>query len=919
MKDKKMNRKNREKRTRSLCLRVSASPLLVFLSTVYCLLFTFIPVYASDSPEVIKAIEVEGLSRISGEELINLICFRVGDVIDGEVLKSGIRRAFTKGIFNDIQAETVPYEDGIKLRYLVKEIPLIDKVIVEGNKKISGKDIKKLLLYKEGEDFKEEYLARTRTALLELYKRKGFPAAVVEIIIENAKKISAVNIRVIVNEGAPLIINKIEMPDDMKVLLRISEGAIFDRDAVNRELKRLEDHLTSQNYFHPVVGPYEFMDGKLIIPVEKGQKLELRFKGNVSLSAKKLSSETPFFEDRAAEDESIMEAIDRIRELYKSEGFYHVQIAAGIQSEGDTIKITFIVFEGKRVFVKKIDFPGISIAPDVIKKIIPLEEGKPYNDNVLDTCRDAILRFYNALGYLKTDITGVEKKFQNDMTEVELIFSINEGPQTRIKKVEIAGNKEIGISEIMKELHLKEEMPYNVIDIGDARYRVLSLYGRNGYLDAQVEVESEIDQDKAFLTFRIIENSPSFVGKIVYRGNLKTKPRIIQREIALTDGAPLNYENLLKTKQRLYKLGIFREVSIDTLGPRKFGEDKMVRDVLVTLRESNAGSVEISLGYGDYEKFRGALDINYRNIGGYNREAGFRSEISSVEKRYSLRFKEPRLFDIPDLPFNVLLTKEDTRSVNLDTNEVMYKVNKTSLLFNIETEIRKKWKTTLGYEYSLFDTKDVKPDIILSKEDTGTLAIGSLLASLFYDNRDDPFDPSSGTFQGLVVKFASKPVLSESEFIKVMAQSSWYFPLAKKVVFAFSLKGGAAYSLDNIKELPLVERFFLGGRSTVRGYTNDMLGPKGADGNPTGGNIYALVNSEFRIAIKKGFGVAVFLDAGNVWQLAEDVNNELKYTTGIGLRYKTPVGPVSLDYGHKLNKDAGESSGEVHFSFGHAF
>jgi len=117
---------------------------------------------------------------------------------------------------------------------------------------------------------------------------------------------------------------------------------------VNRELKRLEDHLISQNYFHPVVGPYEFIDGKLIIPVEKGQKLELHFKGNVSLSAKKLSSETPFFEDRSAEDESIMEAIDRIRELYKSEGFYHVQIAAGIQREGDTIKITFVVFEGKR-------------------------------------------------------------------------------------------------------------------------------------------------------------------------------------------------------------------------------------------------------------------------------------------------------------------------------------------------------------------------------------------------------------------------------------------------------------------------------------------------------------------------------------------------------------------------------------------
>jgi outer membrane protein insertion porin family len=875
--------------------------------------------FASDSLEVIKAIEVEGLSRISEEELINLICFRVGDVVDDEVLKVGIRRAFTKGIFNDIQAETVPYEDGIKLRYLVKEIPLIEKITVEGNKNISGKDIKKVLLYKEGEYFKEEYLNKTKANLLEFYKRKGFPAAAVEITMENTKKMSAVNIRVIADGGAPLIINKIETPDDMKVLLRISEGERFDRDIVNRELKRLEDRLISQNYIHPVVGPYEFMDGNLIIPVEKGQKLELYFKGNVLLSAKELSKETPFFEDRTAADESIMEAIDRIKLLYKSEGFYHVQIAAGMQSEEDTIKITFIVFEGKRVLLKKIDFQGISIAPDVIKKIIPLEEGKPYNDNILDTSRDAILRFYNALGYLKTDITRVEKKFQNDGAELELIFSINEGPQTRIKKMEIAGNKDISASEIMNVLRLKEEMPYNVIDIGDARYRILSLYNRNGYIDAQVEVESEIDQDEAFLTFRINENSPSVVGKIIYRGNRKTKPRIIERELTLTEGAPLNYEKLLKTKQRLYKLGIFSEVSIDTLEPRKSGEDKIVRDVLVTLREGNAGSVEISLGYGDYEKFRGALDINYRNIGGYNREAGFRSEMSSVKKRYSLRFKEPRLFDIPDLPFNALLTKEDTRSVNLDTNEVMYKIDKTSMLLNVETEIRKKWRTILGYEYSLVDTKDVQPGVILSKEDTGTLAIGSLSASLFYDNRDDPFDPSSGTLQGIVVKFASKAVLSESEFVKVTAQSSWYFPLAKKVVFAFSLRGGAAYSLDPIKELPLVERFFLGGRSTVRGYTNDMLGPKGADGNPTGGNIYALANSEFRIAIKKGFGVAVFLDAGNVWQLAENVDNELKYTTGIGLRYMTPVGPVRLDYGHKLNKDEGESSGEVHFSFGHAF
>jgi len=119
--------------------------------------------------------------------------------------------------------------------------------------------------------------------------------------------------------------------------------------------------------------------------------------------------------------------------------------------------------------------------------------------------------------------------------------------------------------------------------------------------------------------------------------------------------------------------------------------------------------------------------------------------------------------------------------------------------------------------------------------------------------------------------------------------------------------------------MPLIERFFLGGRTTIRGYGHDMLGPKGADDTPTGGNVFALVNGEFRMPIRKGFGIVTFVDGGNVWIRTNDIDAELKYTAGIGLRYATPVGPVRLDYGHKLNREQGESAGELHFSFGHAF
>ncbi|MBI5408972.1 MAG: outer membrane protein assembly factor BamA [Nitrospirae bacterium] len=853
------------------------------------------------------------------DELIDLICFRVGEILDREALGKGLRRAFKKGVFLDVQAVSEPYDDGIKLIYVVREIPVIDKIRVEGNKYISGKEIKRIIPYKEDEDFKEEYIGKATNDLFEFYKRKGYPYAAINITPEASGKKSAVALRVDVSEGQPLIINTVVIDEALRLHIRTSEGDIFDRDTVERDLKRLKDYLKDEGYFNPVIGPYAYDNGNLVIPVDKGKKLELNFKGNSVIGAKKLRKETPFFEYESADDEAVQEAIDRIRNLYYAEGYYYAQIAAGVQSEEDAIEIDFVIFEGEKVLLTKISFEGISISPDAIKGIIQLEEGKPYDENLLTASKDTIIRFYGALGYLRTEIRSVEKAFRKDGGEVELKFDVVEGPQTKIKEVRISGNEDIPADEIQKALQIHEGDPYNAVDLGDARYRALSLYGRHGYMDARVSVESRINEEGAFIIFNITENRPSVLGKLIISGNRKTKAKIIEREFTVKEGETSDYEEQLRTKQRLYMLGIFNEVSIDMLEPDREEENRIVRDMLVSVKEGKPGSVELSLGFADYEGARGALDISYNNLGGYNRQIGLRTEISAVKKRYTLSFREPWLFNQRNLPFNAFLTKEDTRSVNLDTKEVLYELDKMSLVLAVEKEIEKGLKAGLSYEYSFVDTKDVAPGVILSREDSGTLGIGSVSPSLFYDTRDDPFDPSRGSLNGVVVKLASTALLSETEFIKGTFQSSWFIPLPKKIVFAFSLRGGAGYSYDNIKELPLVERFFLGGRTTVRGYTNDTLGPKAEDGTPTGGNIFALTNAEFRIPLGKGFGLVTFLDAGNVWQLAENIEAELKYTTGAGLRYKTPVGPIRIDYGHKMNKEPDESSGEVHFSFGHAF
>lgn len=868
--------------------------------------------------EVISAINISGLSRIEDEELAEMMCFKVGDRFDREVLKKCIGRTFKKGIFLDIRVDSESAGDGIKLTYIVHELPVVSDIHIKGNNGISKKEIMKALSFDEGDDFREELIQKAEKNIISLYERKGFYDSAVKISFNKLKSIYKVDIEVDIDEGKPLRIKSINMPVEALRRTSLYVNDIYDRDVIDKEITKLKSYYIKQGYIRPEVGPYEFRDGELYVPVNPGAKLEIEFRENTVFSNKKLLKEMPFAESEMISDELIEEASNRVRNLYIKSGYYYVQVAAGVETFDQLTKITFIVFEGKKVTIGRVYFEGVSIDEKVVKGIIPLKENGLYNDDLLSNSSDSIEGFYNALGYINMKVVNIRKDFETDGGIINLTFEIYEGAQVIVNSLDINGNSDITLSEIRNVVNLRINTPLNLVDIRDARYSVLSLYKRFGYVDASVDIASEINEGKADIHFNITENRPSVLGKVIIRGNRKTKEKIVRREFTLNEGVPYNYDEILKIKQSIYRTGLFNEVSIDELASEKLPY-KTVKDLLVTLKEDQPGSVEVALGYGDYEQFRGSLDVNYSNLGGYNRQVGVRGEVSSVEQKYGVEYVEPWLFNKRDLHFRASLSKEGRKNVNIDTRDVLFEIDKLSIIAGIEKDLADGLKTNLSYEYSLNETTNVEPGVILGREDSGTLAIGSVSASLFYDTRNNPFDPSSGSINGVVMKFASKAFLSEVEFIKGTFQSSWYYELRKGLVFATSVKGGLSYSYEEDDELPLVERFFLGGRTTVRGYRHDTLGPKGAEDVPTGGNIYALINEELRIAAGKGIGVVVFLDGGNVWQNAGDVDGKLKLTAGGGLRYITPVGPVRIDYGHKLDRHAGESPGEIHFSFGHAF
>ena len=251
-----------------------------------------------------------------------------------------------------------------------------------------------------------------------------------------------------------------------------------------------------------------------------------------------------------------------------------------------------------------------------------------------------------------------------------------------------------------------------------------------------------------------------------------------------------------------------------------------------------------------------------------------------------------------------------------------YSLEKYAAITGLDKDLTESIKVSLQYEYEISRLFDVDEGAKIASEDEGTLDIGTISPIIIRDSRDNPFNPRTGSVNSIKVDFsAGMATGSEVEFVRYIMQSSWYIPLSKSVVWGFSARVGWADAYGKTEEIPISKRFFLGGRTTVRGFELDSIGPKGDDGSPKGGDLYLNLNTELRFPIYRKMGGLLFVDAGNVWLKSEGNVNiaDLRSSAGIGFRYLTPIGPLSLDAGWKLDREKGESDWEWHFTIGNVF
>ncbi|MBF0473163.1 MAG: BamA/TamA family outer membrane protein, partial [Nitrospirae bacterium] len=249
-------------------------------------------------------------------------------------------------------------------------------------------------------------------------------------------------------------------------------------------------------------------------------------------------------------------------------------------------------------------------------------------------------------------------------------------------------------------------------------------------------------------------------GSTIIKGNEMTSYKVFQNAIKHKRGDPYDYSLLLSESTILNKTGLFKSVNIKVVE-----RPEHVMDVVFEIEEANRWVLEAGFGYAEYVGFRGFVDLGFKNIFGGNRQVRLRAEGNELSQIYSISYLEP--WFLPEISFKTLVSYTHLNDENIDTGKTLYLMDKYTATSGVEHPISKTLKVTFYYEIAQVETYDVQPAAILSKEDTGTLLISSVLPSIIYDSRDNPFDPRKGTYSGMTLKFASKMLLSETDFVKI--------------------------------------------------------------------------------------------------------------------------------------------------------
>ena len=711
--------------------------------------------------------------------------------------------------------------------------------------------------------------------------------------------------------------------DSGAILRKISTkpGDPYDPAALRRDLKSV----FAMGYFDDVaVDVTDTPKGKAVTFIVKEKPLikEVTFSGTDEISEEDVREAAGISANTIVNPAKINDAVQRIKGLYKSKGYFNTRVAADLSYPGkDTAAVHFKIQEGKKVAIENISFEGNkAFDDDELEDVIQtgtwnwlswLTESGVLKMDILQQDASRLAAFYQNHGFIEAKV-GEPKVVEKD-DALYITFPIEEGPRYRVGTVDIQGDLIEDKGKLLSMLNIRKEKYLNRKVLRADTLKLTDLYAEHGYAFAEIHprIKKSETGRRVDITMDVDKGSLVYFNRVEIRGNTRTRDNVIRRDLDVKEGGVFDSKAIRSSTQKLQRLGFFEEATV-TPQPT-MDEDKM--DVIVNVKEKSTGQFSIGAGYSSSESVMFMGEISEDNLFGTGNRLSLAVNLSGTTTRFNLSYTDPRFMDSH--------VSAGIDLFNWEREYDDYTKNSTGGGLRFGHPFVEKWYIYYGYSIDNTTLSDVAPDASQIIKDSEDIKLTSAAhVRLLRDTRNHRFVPSKGSRNSIMVRHAGGWLGGDAQFTKLEGSTSWFFPIYWKSVFHVKLAAGQIFASDD-KKLPVYERFYLGGMNSIRGFPSSDISPVDPVTNEKiGGDKmwYSNIAIQFPLLEQAGLHGEVFTDFGNVYAVEDSWDfSDIKKTAGVGFMWMSPMGPIRLAWGYNLDQQEGEDSSNWDFTMGGNF
>lgn len=582
-------------------------------------------------------------------------------------------------------------------------------------------------------------------------------------------------------------------------------------------------------------------------------------------------------------------------------------------------RVHFKVYEGRRYFFQKLTFTGLQAVTEKQARsffietdaLIPLKASRIFTPGRLKRGIATMTELLQRAGFQDARVYAADLQQDEQTGAVKVRIDVDQGPMHWARSVRV----ETFITDTNQPIYtevLHPNRPYSHLWLQDLIQSLKATNYVGGYPDTHVEVKTvrrETITNAVHMDFlATVRTGPRIeVGRIRFLGQKETKESIMADRVPIEAGDLLNPAKAEKGRSRLARLGVFDSVRLryDIVDPE-------TRDVIYDVQEGKSLEVNLLFGYGSYELLRGGVEIEKKNLWGRAHHARLRAIQSFKSTRGDFLYTMPQFIgEEIDLFLNGFgLVREE---IDFIRKEYGGGVGGLKHFPGISSDL------SVRYNYQVLRAEDAPPEVTRSAADNP--GVGAIITDLRHDMRDSPIYPTRGYKIFTTWEAASEYLAGDVDYQRVEVAASYHHPLGGGRFIAAGLSHGLIAPIDTADEdIPFNKRFFPGGEYSIRGYQEGEAAPRDAQGHIVGAETYVFGSVEFEQALTPKWAVVFFADAiGFARDFADYPVDEALYSVGGGLRWKSIVGPVRLEYGYNLNPREGDPIGTLHFSLGFPF